>query len=235
MPGDVQHTIADISRALAAKHIPPTHDWMIAFAQSIRPNTPIQALQRTAEFRLLGTDIVTSLQSSTQSTFPSGITNPNVKELRIPGPVPVQVLDIEDIGRSRWSQVEAIEMEERGETRKGHEVIRVVQDEEDNSDPNPPPTNANSPSGPHKILLQDAKGNKVYAFELETVNGVDVSMAIGSKLVLKDFLVARGVIMLTARGTTVLGGKLDAWDKKWREDRKKVLKEKAGWSENPAA
>ncbi|KAK4496883.1 hypothetical protein PRZ48_011332 [Zasmidium cellare] len=233
MPGDGQHMTADISRALAAKHIPPTPEWMHAFAQSIRPNTPIQALQRTAEFRLLGTDIVTSLQASSQTTFPSGITNPNVKELRIPGPVPVQVLDIEDIGRSRWSQVEAIEMEERGETRKGHEVIRVVPDEEDNSDPNPPPTNSNSPSGPHKLLLQDAKGNKVYAFELEAVEGVNVSIAIGSKLVLKDLLVARGVVMLTARGTTILGGKVDAWDKKWREDRKKVLKEKAGWTENP--
>lgn len=224
---------ADISRALAAKHIPPTAQWMASFAQCIRPNTPIPALQKTAEFRLLGTDITTSLQSSTQTTFPAGITNPNVKELRIPGPIPVQVLDVEDIGRSRWSQVEAIEMEERGETRKGHEVIRVVADEEDNSDPNPPAT-ANAPSGPHKLLLQDAKGTKVYAFELESVKGVNVSMAIGSKLVLKDFIVARGVTMMTARGTTVLGGKVDAWDKKWREDRKKVLKEKAGWSDNPA-
>lgn len=235
MPGDVQHMAADISRALAAKHIPPTPEWLQSFAHSIRPGTPIQALQRTAEFRLLGTDIVTSLQSSPTSTFPAGITDPNVKELRIPGPVPAQVLDIEDIGRSRWSQVEAIEMEERGETRKGHEVIRVVPDEEDNSDPNPPTNSgaANAPSGPHKLLLQDAKGNKVYAFELEAVNGIDVSMAIGSKLVLKDCVGARGVIMLTPRGTTILGGKVDAWDTRWREERKTVLKEKTGWTENP--
>lgn len=225
---------ADISGALAAKHIPPTVQWMTSFAQSIRPNTPVPALQKTAEFRLLGTDITTSLESSTQTTFPAGVTNPNVKELRIPGPIPVQVLDVEDIGRSRWSQVEAIEMEDRGETRKGHEVIRVVADEEDSSDPNPP-TTADTPSGPHKLLLQDAKGMKVYAFELESVNGVSVSMAIGSKLVLKDFLVARGVVMMTARGTAVLGGKVDAWDKTWRDGRKKVLKEKVGWSDNPTA
>lgn len=229
MPADVQQIAAGISAQLAAKNLPPTPEWMQSFAHSIRPNTPIQALQRTAEFRLLGTDIAHSLLSSPSNTFPAGITNPNVKDQRIPGPVPVQVLDIEDIGRSRWSQVEAIEMEERGETRKGHEVIRVVPDEEDNSDPNPSTT----PSGPHKLLLQDAKGNKVYAFELDNVTGIDISMAIGSKLVLKDFAVARGVIMLTTRGTTVLGGKVDAWDKKWREDRKKVLKEKAGWTEDP--
>lgn len=233
MPSDMQQITTEISRALTAKHIPPTPQWLQNFTQSIRPNTPIQALQRTAEFRLLGTDITTSLQFTPNSTFPAGISSPDVKDQRIPGPVPVQVLDIEDVGRSRWSQVEAMEMDERGETRKGHEVIRVVPDEEDNSDPNPP-GNASGPSGPHKLLVQDAKGNKVYAFEMESVDGVDVaSLAIGAKMVLKDFVVARGVILLTATGTTILGGKVDAWDKKWREERKKVLKEKAGWSENP--
>ena len=231
----MQQVTAEIANALAAKHIPPTQQWLQHFSQSIRLNTPIQALQRTAEFRLLGTDITSSVQSTARSVFPAGIASPEVKEQRILGPVPVQVLDIEDVGRSRWSQVEAIEMEERGETRKGHEVIRVVPDE-DNADPaSTTNSGAGGPSGPHKLLLQDTKGNKAYAFELESVNGIDASPSIGAKLVLRDFVVARGVIMLTARGTEVLGGKIDAWDKKWKEDRKKVLKEKAGWTENPTA
>ena len=158
------------------------------------------------------------------------MSDPNVKDLRIPGPVPVQVLDIEDVGRSRWSQVEAIEMEERGETRKGHEVIRVVSDDDqDNSDPNPP---APSGGGPHKLLLQDAKGTRVFAFEMESVEGVSVgSLSIGAKMVLKDVVVARGVVLLTARCTTVLGGKVDVWDKKWKDERKGKLKDQAGWRE----
>lgn len=39
---------------------------------------------------------------------------------------------------------------------------------------------------------------------------------------------ARGVVLLEPRCVEVLGGKVDAWDRKWREERKKVLKEKAG-------
>lgn len=216
----------EIHAHLQSRHLPPTQQWLEHFAASIRPSTPLPALQKTAEFRLLGTDFTASLHSTAPSTFPAGVSQPEIKELRIPGPIPVQILDIEDIGKSRWSQVEAMEMEERGETRKGHEVIRVVP-EEDSSDPHPPSTTA-GPGGPHKLLLQDAKGNKVYAFELEDVLGVDLTASIGSKLMLHDFTVARGIVLLTKRCATVLGGKIEAWDKKWREDRKQMLKAKAG-------
>lgn len=144
----------------------------------------------------------------------------------------MQVLDIEDVGRSSWSQVEAIEMEERGELRKGSEIIRVTSDE-DNTDPNA--SSARGPAGPHKLLLQDIKGNKVYGFELESIDGVGPALSIGAKLVLRDLVVARGVILLTRQGTEVLGGKVEVWDKKWTEDRKRVLKERAGWTEAAAA
>lgn len=149
--------------------------------------------------------------------------------MRLPGPIPVQVLDIEDIGRSRWSQVEAIEAQERGETTKGREVIRVVPE-----DSNGPPGNTQAASndvkssGPHKLLLQDGKGTKVYGFELTAVNGIVVGMPIGAKLVLRNVAVARGVVMLEPHAVEVLGGKVEAWEKKWRDDRKDKLKEKAG-------
>jgi RecQ-mediated genome instability protein 1 len=143
----------------------------------------------------------------------------------------VQILDIEDIGHSRWSQVENIEAHERGEMTKGREIIRVV-DDETNTDPNNAAvSNATSTtsSGPHKLLLQDAKGTKAYAFEMEAVSGISVQqLAIGAKLVLRDVMVARGVIMLEPKGVEVLGGKVDAWDRKWRAERKETLKRKAG-------
>ena len=215
---------------LTSKSIPPTAQWLQSYKPSIKLATPLIVQQKSAESRLLSTDITSTLQSTAASCFPAGIASPEVQELRVPGPVPVQILDIEDIGRSKWSQVEAIEMEERGEMRKGHEVIRVVADEDDNTDMNPPANSAEK-GGPHKLLLQDARGTKAYAFEMDKIDKVDVSMAIGAKLVLRDFTVSRGVIMIGPGNVEVLGGKVETWDKKWREDRKKVLKEKAGWRE----
>jgi RecQ-mediated genome instability protein 1 len=142
----------------------------------------------------------------------------------------VQVLDIEDIGRSRWSQVEALEAQERGETTKGREVVRVLpaDDGGEAAAGGSAAGGQSSSAGPHKLLLQDAKGTKVYGLEVRGIQGVSVGMSIGAKLILRDFEVARGVIMLEPRCVEVLGGKVDAWDRKWREERKKVLKEKAG-------
>ena len=197
---------------------------------SIRLNTPIIALQKTALFRMLASDITQSVNATgPASFFPAGASSPDVREKKLPGPIAVQILDIEDIGRSRWSQVESIEAVERGEKTKGQEVIRVV-DDELNTDPNATAENATS-SGPHKLLLQDVKGTKIYGIELEMVNGIRVQVAIGAKLVLKDVVVARGVVLLQPKGVEMLGGKVDAWDKKWRSERKDVLKRKAGMSD----
>ena len=221
---------AAISEYLRSKNVPPTSAWLRDFMPSIRLNTPIVALQKTALFRILSSDLTVSVQpSSPNSVFPSALSSPEVKEQRLPGPITVQILDIEDIGRSRWSQVENIEAHERGEMTKGREIIRVVADET-NSDPNHTPETAAS-SGPHKLLLQDAKGTRLYGFELEAVNGVGVHTSIGAKLVLRSVLVSRGVVMLEAKSVEVLGGKVDVWDKKWRTERKEVLKRKAGMGE----
>lgn len=151
----------------------------------------------------------------------------------------MQVLDIEDIGSSRWSQVEAMEAEERGETTKGREIIRVVAD-----DPGQGPTGTQAPqqapqpgrtsSGPHKLLLQDAQGTKVYGIELTSVPKVDLSMPIGAKLVLTDVLVARGVIMMEPRSADVLGGKIEELYKIWKDGRKERLKAAAGMRDRAA-
>ena len=221
---------ASITAFLTSKNLPPTTEWLRSFMPSVRLNTPIIALQKTALFRMLASDITQSVNVTTPTSFfPAGVSGPEVREKRLAGPITVQILDVEDIGRSRWSQVESIEAQERGETTKGREVIRVV-DDETNTDPNATAENSAS-SGPHKLLLQDAKGTKIYGIELETVNGISVQMAIGSKLVLRDVMVARGVVLLQPKGVEVLGGKVEAWDKKWRSERKGTLKRKAGMSD----
>jgi RecQ-mediated genome instability protein 1 len=142
----------------------------------------------------------------------------------VPGPVVCQLLDIDDIGNSRWSQVEAIESKERGETTKGREVVRVV--EQENDDPSAAVAPIHS-KGPFKLLLQDAKGLKMYAYDIRGIDGIDTNTAMGTKLVLRNFDVRRGVVMLEPRNVQILGGKLEALDKAWKEGRKERLMKSA--------
>lgn len=209
---------SQISNHLVSKSLVPTPAWLHNFLSTQKATTPLPALKQTALFRLLASDITTSLQTNSGALFPSDVTNSEIVERRIEGPIPAQVLDIEDIGRSRWSQVEDIEAAERGETTKGREVVRVVPGEEGLSDPS-----AGS-SSPHKLLLQDTKGSRAYGFEMAAVENLSLSMNIGSKLLLRNVVVARGVLLLEPSCVTFLGGKIDALQKAWKERRKSELK-----------
>jgi len=177
--------------------------------------------------------------------------------------IPVQVLDIQDISTSKWSQMEAIERVERGEEIRGREVIRSVpginneddaQGAEQGHDSssrtsaiassNAAGSSRKGSTGPHKLLLQDSAGTKAWAFEMSRIERITVvnsnppvagaaptqvpieGMQIGCKFVLKKGTkVRRGLIMMTAASTTVMGGKVEVWDKKWREGRKARLKQ----------
>lgn len=83
--------------------------------------------------------------------------------------------------------MEALEAQERGETTKGREVVRVLPVEEgpDAAVAIAGGGGGQSSAGPHKLLLQDAKGTKVYGLEVRGIQGVSVGMAIGAKLVLR--------------------------------------------------
>lgn len=212
---------------LDSKGLSATQAWIDSFVNSSRQGTPLPALQKTALFRILASDLTSSIKATSTNTLPPNALNPTVKELRVPDSIPLQILDIEDIGRSAWSQVEAIEAQERGETTKGREVIRVVPGEEADPvrDGTAPITKSN---GPHKLLLQDAKGTKIYGFEVTGVDGIDLNLGIGAKLVVKNMTIARGVILLEPTSTQLLGGKVDVWDKAWRAGRKEALKAKVG-------
>ena len=148
--------------------------------------------------------------------------DPNVRERRLRGPVAVQVLGVEDMGRSRWEQVEAMEAVERGEGTKGREIIRVAPGE--TGDDGGERKTVGAAVGPHKLLVQDARGMRVYAIELVRVAGVGVGMSIGCKIVLRDVVVARGVVLLEPMSTSLLGGKIEGLHRAWRENRKAELK-----------
>ena len=225
-----------ISAALQTRHnLSVNLTWLAAILSTIRtPAPPLPALTSTAHFRLLTSDFTASLSiSNTSALLPTDISEPDIKERKLAGNVPLQVLDVEDIGTSKWSQVEAIERVERGEEIRGREVIRTLPVEAgEGPGDNPAANNAAGraawSSGPHKYLLQDARGTKAVAFEKVRVPKLGLSddgMSIGMKIMLKAGSVARrGVVMLAPENVVVLGGKVETWDKTWRDGRKERLK-----------
>lgn len=185
-----------------------------------RPTTPLPALIQTACFRLLASDITKSLTNASPTCFPQDVHSANLKERRLAGPIALQVLGVEDMSKSRWEQIEAIEALERGEGTKGREIIRVAATEEDDS----AGASIQKGGGPHKLLLQDASGTRMHGIELRGLEGVGLGMSIGCKMVLKNALVARGVVLLEPATTTVLGGKIEGLHKAWKAGRKAELK-----------
>jgi RecQ-mediated genome instability protein 1 len=210
----------ELTQHLNGRHLYPTAAWMQSFLATTRPNTPVPAMKQTAGFRLLASDITTSLNPPANSVFPQDILKGTIPSRSVTGPVVCQVLDIEDIGNSRWSQVETIEARERGEMTKGREIVRVI--EQENDDPSAAVAPVHS-RGPFKLLLQDAKGIKVYALDLRGIDGLNTNMTIGVKLILRNVDVRRAVIMLEPANVQILGGKLETLDKAWKEGRKERL------------
>lgn len=211
--------IVELTQHLNSRHLYPKPAWLQGFVSTTRPNTPMPALKQTALFRLLATDITTTLTPPANTVFPIDVLNARVAARSVAGPIVCQVLDIDDIGLSRWAQVEAIEAKERGETTKGREIVRVVENENEGTTVAP----AVQSKGPFKLLLQDAKGVKIYALDLRGIEGINTSMTMGVKLVLRNVDVRRAVVMLEPGGVQVLGGKMEALDKAWKEGRKERL------------
>ncbi|KAK2804451.1 hypothetical protein FQN51_002095 [Onygenales sp. PD_10] len=228
---------------LTTKSLPISRPWLSQFLASQRvTTTPLSALTQTALFRLLASDFTTSLSPTTPSqSLPADISDPAVKERRIAGPIPLQLLDIEDIGSSIWSQVEAIEQVERGEQTRGREIIRTVSLDEagevdgggagnggtgtgannNNATGSSRNTRATNSGGPHRLVLQDAKGTRVVAIELKPMSEIGIpKTAIGMKMVVKNATVARGVLLLEPACVSVLGGRIEGLDREWRAARK---------------
>jgi RecQ-mediated genome instability protein 1 len=225
---------AQITTTLLQKHsLPVSPAWLSTHVSASRsgPSPPVASLTQTALFRLLASDFTSSLTKTNPNTlFPASINDPNIKEQRLNGNVPVQLLSVEDIGDSKWSQIEAMERVERGEEVRGREIVRTV--DVDNSDARggaagAVSTMAASSRGPHKYVLQDANGTKATAFEKERIAKMglgDRECAIGMKIVLKrECMVRRAVMMLGKGDVNVLGGRVEAWDEAWKKGAKKRL------------
>ena len=206
------------SQLASQKGLRPTTEWLTAFLSTQRPTTSLQSLVQTAHFRLLASDITTSL--SRDPCLPQDIANVQIQERKLRGDIAFQLLGIEDISKSRWEQIEAIEAIEKGEGTKGREIIRVVATEDDDSTQG----GVQKGGGVHKLLLQDAAGTMVYGLELKPVEGLGLGMSIGCKVMLRDAVIARGVLMLEPRSVSLMGGKIESLHKHWKEGRKAELR-----------
>lgn len=216
----MSNLLPQIAAHLISKSLNPTQPWLSAFLETQKPTTPLPAVLQTALFRLLASDITTSLSQNPATCFPPDFRNVINKEWRLEGVIAAQVLAVEDMSKSRWEQIEAIEALERGEGTKGREIIRVAaMNDEDGQE-----TGVQRGGGPHKLLLQDANGHKVFGIELRALEGVGLGMNLGCKVVLSRAMVARGVVLLEPATVVLLGGKIEGMHKAWKEGRKEELK-----------
>ncbi|KAF1987619.1 hypothetical protein K402DRAFT_330308 [Aulographum hederae CBS 113979] len=243
--------LSTLQTALRTAHLPPTTTWLKTFLTSTRPSTPLPALIKTATFRLLTSDITQTLSAPSSHLFPKDLHGsaaaPASRILK--GPITVMVLDIQDVGKSQWSQIEDLEAQARGESKKGHEMIRVpvelaTTSTSTNPNPNPNPSStstaavtttgagaATASSGPFKLHLTDAACTQTYAFTLSPVQGISAAMPIGTKMLIQNVEVPRGVLMLEERNCKVLGGKVEEMEKAWRAGRLGRLKAAVGVGE----
>ncbi|KAM7220711.1 putative mediated genome instability protein rmi1 protein [Rhypophila decipiens] len=262
-------TALQIQTALRSHSVPvPSQSWLLSLVQAQSPQATLGALIMTARTRILACDLTTPnlLDSAYLSahTFPIQITSPaatNINEIRLNRDVVVQILDIENLNRSRWDQVEELESIERGEQTRGRQVIRLPttnNDDEDGDNQAPDlgdtsetqQLNTQRTAGgtegaiqavarererqarnaTHKLVLQDAKGKKMFGLELKRIDRIMVgTTCIGEKLLLKTgTVVARGVLLLELGNCQILGGKVEAWHKEWTESRLARLREAVG-------
>lgn len=217
---------------------PPSQTWLQTLISSRSPPPPLPSLVMTARTRLLASDLtIPGLLDPTKIPtvcFPTAITSPTVEETCLASDVYVQVVDIENLSRSRWEQIEELEAIERGEQTRGREVIRLPVNNAGGDEPagtRPPEATASANNATHRLLLQDCKGQKVYGLELVRMPEIAVgTLNIGAKILLKKgTVVARGSILLNPTNVQFLGGKIDMWQKPWLDGRL------ARWKEAVAA
>ncbi|CZR57603.1 uncharacterized protein PAC_07492 [Phialocephala subalpina] len=242
-------TLASLTTSLTTQNLPAPHQSFLRTILTPASQTKLLAvLTATAKHRLLASDITSAdILALSTASLPPTLNNVRIVNTSIQNDTFVQILDILDLGRSKWDQIEALESERKGETTKGREVIRVLPQVENAEHDRgstaatqvqaptrtPHPTQSIS-RGPHKLLLQDFKGNKIWAFELKPVPKIGIGggtgggggISIGCKIWLKKGCkVARGMVMLEPGSCMILGGKIEGLDKSWREGREQRLRE----------
>ncbi len=234
-----------IRSALAAEQLPPPSEaWLRSVLAHMPPaagTTALPTLVARAKQRLLAADLtMPGLFDGGVAVFPRALLGPAAvadarQDARLPHDVVVQVRDVENLAQSRWQQVEALEAVERGEQKRGREVIRVVrsEDPEGGSPAAAAAAGAASTSAPatatHRLVLQDAAGQALFALELVRNPRIAVGrLHVGEKLVVKaGTAAARGTLLLEPASLVFLGGQVEALHTAWTAGRLARLREAA--------
>lgn len=235
--------VGQLRASILAQHLPyPSTAFLNSLITARSPPPPLPSLVATAKARLLAADMTASsgglVSAASLQSLPPDADSAESRERRLPRPVHVQVLDVENVSLSRWEQVEEMEAVARGEMTRGREVVRVTAEEEDDENPETQQTQQRSTTAAatartaskkatHRLVVQDCKGVKLYALELKRIDGVGVGKTqIGEKMLLKaGTVLARGVVLLEPDKCVLLGGRIEAWHKTWADGRLARLKE----------
>ncbi|KAI5793767.1 hypothetical protein DFH27DRAFT_613130 [Peziza echinospora] len=223
--------------------IPLLHSYLTSILPP-PPHPPLASLLASLRFRILASDLSDILDTAHPSAhlFPT-TSSATAKSTTLQGPIATQIVDVWDVGSSVLEQLEALEQKERGEYKRGMEVIRVVPEEavgagtqatQGGGGGGRAASGGGAPAGgglgPYKLLLEDAAGTRMYAFELERIPGIEIGgrMKIGAKVILKNVLIARELLLLQPSTATLLGGGVTEWNNRWNEERMDRLKKAIG-------
>ncbi|CAK7244456.1 MAG: hypothetical protein STHCBS139747_005996 [Sporothrix thermara] len=251
--------------ALTSEQLPaPAQAWLQTIvAQQPPQQRTLPALVAAAKTRLLASDLTApslfDMVSSPPPVFPRGLVGSSaasVQETRLANDVVAQVVDLENLSQSRWQQVEALEAIERGEQKRGREIIRVsagrdvANNDDDGGDETAAvrtgstgavsasaaaasstgtTTSSGDANATHRLVLQDAAGQTLFALELTRIYRIGVGrLRMGEKLLLKTgTVVARGTLLLEPANVKFLGGHVEALHKTWVEGRLARLRSEA--------
>lgn len=222
---------AQLRSSLVSQHLPtPSPQFLSSVTSTRSPPPPLTSLLATAKSRILACDLASSIPGLIDASVPSlpaSADDARIEEARLPRPVHVQILDVENLAQSKWEQIEELEAIERGEMTRGRHVIRVTADEDDSSSTQQQQAAGAGLNATHRLVVQDCAGKRVYAIEVSRIQKLGVGKtAIGEKLLLRaGTVIARGSILLEPDKVVFLGGKVDEWHENWTTGRLKRLKE----------
>ncbi|KAG5519388.1 hypothetical protein PMAC_002015 [Pneumocystis sp. 'macacae'] len=160
-----------------------------------------EQLEQQIMYLFLNSDIKTTLTS--KSCLPE-----NVLDLHnhiLPGPYCLQVIQVQDIGMSILKQLEYLEQFDDSGCVKSLDSIKDDDSIEDGDliDDNKKSTTTKKMI---KLMLEDASGLCIWAIEYKSIEDISLKMNLGSKILLKNVLVLRGVLILDPLNFSFLGG-----------------------------
>ncbi|KAG4305340.1 hypothetical protein PORY_001510 [Pneumocystis oryctolagi] len=163
-----------------------------------------EQLEEQMMYLFLNTDIKKTL--TMRSCLPENIFDQHNNVL--PGPYCLQVIQIQDIGISLFNQLEYLEQFDDSGHLKLFNIINddgaIDYDDDDLAENNDKCVMKKM----IKLLLEDASGVCVWANEYKPMKDIHLKMSLGSKILLRNVLVLRGVLVLVPESTTFLGGQV---------------------------